>query len=370
MRILILNDAFVPSNGPARILYRLAKEWINKGHSVAIITLKNKFEHTPDLPIEEVETKESPSFLLSIGKALRVRRQLKNRIDEEYPDIIISGGPILALLTPGKHPLVYRLGGIYPEELTCNFRHGLRGGLKAILKYIQTFLAIQKSKMLISPSQFAAKANSKCFLKKASPIYNAVDGTVFNPEGKTLDLGERSLLFVGEIRARKGIDFLIKSFRAIEQRAPGTKLYIIGKSSHPKLLDSVQANEKNEKIVYLGTKDNVDEYMRGCDVFVFPSYAESFGLVICEAQACGKPIVAFNTTAVPEVVEDNFSGFLVKKNDLDTFVDKVCLLLENDELRENMGRNAKQFMGKFNWEKSAEEYIELFRTIKDGCKFR
>ena len=82
--------------------------------------------------------------------------------------------------------------------------------------------------------------------------------------------------------------------------------------------------------------------------------------------SCGKPVVALNTSAIPEVVEDGVAGFLVSPGDKDEFVRKILLLLDDKELRLQMGVRARERVDRlFRWERAARETFEIYqRTIE------
>jgi len=106
------------------------------------------------------------------------------------------------------------------------------------------------------------------------------------------------------------------------------------------------------------------DYYNLADVFVFPSVLEGFGLVMGEAMSCGKPVVAFNNSAIPEVVENGRSGFLVSPGDKTEFVKKVLLLLNNKKLRIEIGIRAKERVEHFfRWERAASETFKIYQQI-------
>ncbi|MBP2681948.1 MAG: putative glycosyltransferase [Candidatus Krumholzibacteriota bacterium] len=93
------------------------------------------------------------------------------------------------------------------------------------------------------------------------------------------------------------------------------------------------------------------------DVFVFHSTYETFGVVLAEAMASGKPIVSVSSTAIPEVVADGKTGLLAPPLDPDALADKVCLLLGSPAERGRLGRNARAWAeANLGWDIIAGRY--------------
>jgi glycosyltransferase involved in cell wall biosynthesis len=100
------------------------------------------------------------------------------------------------------------------------------------------------------------------------------------------------------------------------------------------------------------------------DVYVGPSLAETFGLVYIEAMACGTPVIAFDCTAVPEVVHHLETGYLAKTKDIDDLVHGLRWLLRDDRLREKLGRQGRELVERdYTLERQAQRYIELYEEV-------
>ncbi|HSV49202.1 MAG TPA: glycosyltransferase, partial [Candidatus Acidoferrales bacterium] len=98
------------------------------------------------------------------------------------------------------------------------------------------------------------------------------------------------------------------------------------------------------------------------DVFVLPSIQEGQGIVLLEAQACGKPVVAFGVGGVNEAVRDKESGFLLELGDTEGLADKLLLLLGDEGLRQKMGAAGRIFVTKnYTWDLCAQRMLSLYR---------
>jgi glycosyltransferase involved in cell wall biosynthesis len=97
-----------------------------------------------------------------------------------------------------------------------------------------------------------------------------------------------------------------------------------------------------ERVLLTGPITNLAELYSAADVVVVPSWAEPFGLVIAEAMAAGRPIVASNAGAIPELIVDNVSGLLVPPRDVTALAAGVLRLLQDRELRDRLGTAGRQ----------------------------
>ena len=97
------------------------------------------------------------------------------------------------------------------------------------------------------------------------------------------------------------------------------------------------------------------------DVFVFPSLYEGFGLPVLEAMACGTPVVASNTTAIPELAGD--SAILVPPTDEEAILDATLRILRDNALASDLSARGRRRAMQFNWEASAKRLMEVYRQL-------
>src|SRR4030095_13730016 len=100
-----------------------------------------------------------------------------------------------------------------------------------------------------------------------------------------------------------------------------------------------------------------------CDVFVFPSFYEGFGLPALEAMACGRSVVCSHTSALPEVVDG--AAILFDPYAVDEIVRALADLLLDSELRARMGRLGLQRAAHFSWQKTAQRTLEVFHEVAE-----
>lgn len=208
-------------------------------------------------------------------------------------------------------------------------------------------------------------------------IYNGIDTLRFNPtiEGETIrnryGIGNTPLvLFLGRLAPYKGAHLLIKAIPLIQKEVPNVKFLITGAARY----DSIKISEliTNLKIrralIFSGfvSDEEIPKIYAACDVFCYPSLWEGFGLTPGEAQACGKPVVAFDHCSMPEVIANKKTGILVKPGDYRGLAKAISFLLLNDKERLGMGKNGRERVERlFSWDMAAEKTIRIY---KDAIK--
>lgn len=160
----------------------------------------------------------------------------------------------------------------------------------------------------------------------------------------------------------KNMKILIENFEKIKP----CKLILVGAIDYSRrdYFESCLklAKEKGITIITNVPEEEKKYYYHLCDVFVYPSLWEGFGLPIIEAMACGKPVICFKRFAMKELVKNNYNGFCV--NNEDEFFEKIKLLYKNSKLRKRLSENAKEFASNFDWKKIGEQYKKLIDNIK------
>ena len=205
--------------------------------------------------------------------------------------------------------------------------------------------------------------------------YNGVDTERFNPKvngdniRKAYELGESPVvLYLGRLAPYKGVQFLIEAIPLVLKEVPKAKFLIGGAIRYdtPDLWRLVKKLRIKKATIFAGyvPDDVVPNFYACCDVFCYPSLWEGFGLTPAEAQACGKPVVAFNTCAIPEVVENNRTGLLVEPKNVGALADALISLLKDKERRVRMGLEArKRVLRLFSWDKAAEQTLQVYREV-------
>jgi len=184
-----------------------------------------------------------------------------------------------------------------------------------------------------------------------------------NKTRKTLNLpiNKKIVLFVGHLVTRKGVGYLIKSIKIISKKDKNILGCIIGKGILENSLKKISSElGLNGYINFLGQKnhDEVARYINACDILVLPSLNEGLPVVLCEALACGKPVVATKVAGTPELVNKDV-GYLVKPKDVNDLAEKISLALNKKWKKEKLLKRAKEF----STATSARKVINVYESL-------
>jgi glycosyltransferase involved in cell wall biosynthesis len=206
-------------------------------------------------------------------------------------------------------------------------------------------------------------------------IPNGVDIELFHPERVDPHLRERQsvpgdaliVLFVGALDQAhhyRRPDLLLEAVRRL--RDPRVHLLIVGDGDRMPYYRSYAAQcELDSRVRFLGTLDQSElvKVYATADVLVLPSQIqESFGLVLLEAWASGKPVIASNLPGVRSVVSHGEDGLLVRPGDAGDLAAKMSLLLDDPSLRQHMGqRGRRKVEAKYSWSRIIPRLVELYQ---------
>ena len=168
---------------------------------------------------------------------------------------------------------------------------------------------------------------------------------------------------VGRLIKTKHQDKLIEMFARVSP--PDWKLVIVGydhlKQQHMERLKNL-AKELNveQRVIFTGKQNNTEDYYLKSSIFAFTSSSEGFPNVIGEAMSAGLPIVAFDCVAGPsEMIINGHNGFLIPLFDYDLFQNKLLQLMQDKDLREDFGANARESIKRFSGEKICETFYRF-----------
>lgn len=202
-----------------------------------------------------------------------------------------------------------------------------------------------------------------------------VDLDLFQPADKESSrkaLGftdEHIILFVGRIEPLKGLDILISAAAQLEHEPHVYVLIVGGDKRSQSQVDELQGLASGlgigQRVCFLGAVDHekLPLFYNAADIVVMPSYYESFGLVALEAMACGTPVVASRVGGLTSAVNDGETGYLISWRCPEPFAERLDLLLDNEELRRNLGQAAREAVERFRWGNVAEAIDNLYREL-------
>jgi glycosyltransferase involved in cell wall biosynthesis len=177
-------------------------------------------------------------------------------------------------------------------------------------------------------------------------------------------VSEKVVIAVGRLTAAKDYPNLFRAFSDVLQVMPMTRLWIVGDGElRSDLMQEVERLGVANKVSFLGIQNRVEDWMNGSDVFVLSSAWEGFGLVVAEAMACEKVVVATNSGGVKEVLAE--CGFLVQPRDSGVLskalIQALSLPLNASQSLGQMGR--QRVMAKYSLDAVVQRWLALYDTI-------
>ena len=190
-------------------------------------------------------------------------------------------------------------------------------------------------------------------------IYNPVKNL---PTSYSTCTNKRAIA-VGRYTYQKGFDLLIKAWKIVEQKHPDWELNIYGSGDYNKYQEYANNLKIKTVVCHPAIKDIYKQYIDS-SIFILSSRYEGFGLVLAEAMSCGTPVVSFACPCGPlDIINNGIDGLLAKKEDTNDLANKICILIENEDKRISMGKNARKDALRFNEDTIMKQWIDLFNSI-------
>ena len=279
-----------------------------------------------------------------------------------------------------RKPFIHTIHGVLADEYEQAKRNGYPSAKSRLANVFMHRLAqlekktAQNATLVVTISNHSLEKIQKHYSIEASKVRivpNGVDVEKFKPmEAKNVrqqfGLGnEPCVLFVGSLIHRKGLPFLVEAAKKIVKEKAETKFLIAGEGPLKNQLKvSLENANLSANFKFLGNlRDDTLAAVYNCaDVFVLPSIQEGQGIVLLEAQASGKPVVAFDLGGVNEAVLKGETGLLVKRGSSMELADALLRLLSDEPLREKMGANGRGFVTQnFTWDICAQKMLKVYR---------
>jgi len=399
VKIAFVDPDLSPRTGSRRFLIEVTPHLQNLGHEVKIFTTKldkqTCFEEYHSLPVEVVGARSSGTLrqvftsqrergakkdlLMDIGRNFGYNLTHAFHAMDISKRIADMGCQVSFLQYHGEShwllPWFYHLretAGIIslcvvppaPQEKWTETRIVDRL-LKLPPVGIWEKLSFRKTAMFHTKSEYTlmrTRALGIIGQRKTAVVPSGVNHSEFCPTGEE----EPFALYLGRIDPEKSLEL---AMWAMEKTDRDNSLVIAGdletrypwyKEKLERLAEKLKISDRF-KIIPSPSDSECVRLMQRCSVFLFPSTIDTFGLVVLEAMACGKPIVACNRGGVPEIVSD--AGFLLEPN-VEEWQKIVSKLLSNSELRKQMGEKALERSKTFSWENTARRLIQSFNNLK------
>jgi UDP-glucose:(heptosyl)LPS alpha-1,3-glucosyltransferase len=234
---------------------------------------------------------------------------------------------------------------------------------------------VKKAKNIIALSNSVKEDLIKYYnvpAEKIHVVYSGVNAEEFNPENRKkyreeirkihgISPDDFLILFVGNPYGRKGLEFVIRALAKIKQK--NVKLLVSGRDEPGEFQSIITQLGLDKRVIFrIGLSTNINKYFSAADVFVLPSLYETFGLVVIEAMASGLPVMVSDSNFVgaSELIEDGKDGILLKDpKDFEAIAEKLKILIESENARKQIGKEANNKARKYTWERTADCMLKV-----------
>jgi phosphatidylinositol alpha-mannosyltransferase len=376
MKIALVSPYdFAYPGGVVNHITSLGTQLVQLGHEVKFIapasspitTLGDRFIHIG-----------KPSAIPVSGSVARVTisprlsTQITNMLEREKFDIVHLHEPLMPMLCT----TVLRMS----RTANVGTFHAFDGkGYNIAKPFGPVFFKRWFSKLdgHIAVSNPARNFVNKYFPADYNIIPNGVDTRHFSPEAEPVAEfadGKRNILFVGRLEKRKGADYLLKAYHQVKQNVPDSRLIIVGPGGN--LRDKYEKQVAKlglRDVVFVGYADyqELPRYYRTADVFCAPATGwESFGIVLLEAMAAARPVVASNIDGYASILAHGAEGLLVPPKDAGSLAQALTSLLGDQSLREEMGQRGRLKAQEYDWANVARRVLDLYQEVLGRSQYR
>lgn len=305
-------------------------------------------------------------------------------VSKEKPDIINGHTPVpfisdIAERVAYKHKIPFVL--TYQNDLVKN-----SWLLSVLIKVYYMCMGSQtlfQAKKIIASSEYYVKNSS--YLKQYAVKIDIIPPGVSLPHFSLANLDskilhdtlalyrdKKNILFIGQLdktHMHKGLSYLFSSLALVLKKVTNAHVTVIGKGDNISgYTNEVEKLNLQKYVSFLGfvSDEKLPYYLQACDVVVLPSYndSEGFGMVLIEAGASKKPVIASNIGGIPSVVKNRETGFLVEPKNVQELSSAILKILTNPTLSKEMGLNNYHLVkDNFSWDMQIKKTYDVFSTI-------
>jgi phosphatidylinositol alpha-mannosyltransferase len=222
---------------------------------------------------------------------------------------------------------------------------------------------------MIAVSEVARDSVSKYFPGDYRIIPNGIDTHRFNPDVKPMEELEKfspKILFVGRFEPRKGLKYLLQAFPMVIKKFPAAKLIVVGRGFLERYYRRYVEEHIKEHVIFCGhvSAEDLPRYYASCDIYCSPATgAESFGIVLLEAMATSKPIVASDIPGYKKVMTDGEEGLFFRVRNPESLAEKINILLSDKEKMHTMGKKGRETALVYDWRRVTKQVERFYEEL-------
>ncbi|MDA8218013.1 MAG: glycosyltransferase family 4 protein [Dehalococcoidales bacterium] len=373
MKIALVSPYDYPyPGGVTEHIAHLEEQFVRHGHEVKIIAPSSssmvQVEKENLYRLGSIVPIPANGSVARITLSLRLSGKVKQILREEAFDIVHLHEPMTPALplTVLHHSKAVNIGTFHRYGGTHLMYYYGKPILKRFFNMLDGRIAV---------SEAALGFVSRHFPAKYIIIPNGIDQQHFGMHVRPMESlqdGKINILFVGRLEKRKGFSYLLRAYARMRRETDQVRLVVVGpynEKSGRRYQSFVERHDLSD-VLFVGyvSKEELARYYRTCDIFCAPSTGgESFGIILLEAMASSKPIVASNIDGYRGVLDHGSEGLLVKPKDDEALASALMGLLRDPEQRLEMGRRGLARAEQYSWEKVAGRILAYYGAVLHAC---
>jgi phosphatidylinositol alpha-mannosyltransferase len=372
MKIALVSPYdFAYPGGVVNHISQLERYLTRMGHQVIIIAPASRAVvdwGDRFIPIGRPRAVPASGSIARITLSLRLASRIKEVLEREKFDIIHLHEPFQIMLCSAvlRFSKSVNIGTFHASDANPGYNFGWPIGRMIVNR------RVGKLKGKIAVSRPAQEYAEKYIPGPYEIIPNGIDLEQFQPNVPPIPEycdGKLNILFVGRLERRKGVNYLIKAYASIKADYPDSRLIVVGPGIRPRRKhEKSVAKSRLKDVVFTGpvSCNDLVRYYRTADICCAPATGmESFGIILLEAMAMGKPIIASNISGYASVMTDGKEGFLVPPRDVGQLAQALSRLMADETLRREMGARGRLTAADYSWEHVAHRIADYYQKIMD-----
>lgn len=357
MKLLYITNGITGSGGLERVLaVKTALLVENFGYEIHILSLNENgkatfFKFSDKIKRHSIETSGN-----KLQYFFKYKNGIQKIVDEFQPEVIsVCDDALKGFFLPKIiHTKAKWIHESHASFLLANKGKGVSLN-KKIQHQLKQILGKKFAKIIL-----LTEANKKEWtLKNLLVIPNPLS---FESQ-EISSVKNKKIIAVGSYSFNKGYDLLLKIWSEIETKFPDWELNIYGRITKEKLQTEAE-NLNLKKIHFFEPVFDIQKKYLESSIFVLPSRSEGFGMVLIEAMSCGLPVISFDCPHGPkEIISNGKDGFLIENGNINEFSKKIETLINDENLRQEMGKTAKLNSKKFNAEAIVKCWDQLLKSL-------
>lgn len=343
MKIAMVGQ-FPPHVGGVGVhVHTLSKQLVSEGHEVYVIT----YPHKDIKDIDGIHVIGTKGLNIPGVRGLMFKMNAKKALNEllEKEDIDIIHGHYLfpagaAAVEVGKEHGIRTYVTVHGSDMFELYKTQplMRSTLKKVLKDADGVFAVSNAlrhEIIATGVSGISNKTKLCWNSVDVKKFSSKENDSFKKENKLED--KPIVLFIGNLIKRKNVDSLLGAKKI---SSSDYYLVIVGDGPQFKKLNKKVQDDGIRDVIFTGSRNDVENIIPSCDVLVLPSFSESFGLVLIEALACGKPVIGSDVGGITEIINDDV-GLLVDPNKVSSIAAAIDKIINDEEFRLILSLNAR-----------------------------